>query len=286
VICYSVDAEPARAYLLRAHNDLDVFVEDATCQNMYVRLFNRMLGKTGRKITSVYPLHGRKNVIERCLADQSPRPRRRIYVIDADHDLLLNNPRLRLKHFYRLNVYCSENLLLSESAIITLGTEADFDKSWPEMALALALRPTLERSIQFLMPLFVEYAIVSKLKLPISTVQYPVVRLLRNPQDANSLSMLLIRSRIREVRRLIFAQVSLQKYRRTRQFVVRRLYRSQRNHSDFISGKTYLLPLVHLRLKQIARFQDGFDRLKVRLAEHCELSIDAGLQCAIRRSAK
>ena len=286
MICYSRDAEPARAYLLRAHNDIDVFVEDATCQNMYVRLISRMLGNSGSKITSVFPLHGKQNVIDRCRNDQLPRNRKRLYIIDADHDLLLRTARPRLKNLYRLNVYCSENLLISESAAITLGTESDPNQTWPDLALGLSLRPVLERSIRLLLPLFVEYAIVSKLRLPIQTVDYSVVRLLAHQADPGSLSPLLIRRRIRALRAQILAVVSPGRYQRTRQFVLKRLDRRAENHSDFISGKTYLLPLIHLRLKQVARFTDGFDKLKVRLAQHCELTIDPGLRRAIRRSAK
>ena len=38
MIAYSPEAEAARAYLLQSYNDIDVFVEDVTCQNMYIRL--------------------------------------------------------------------------------------------------------------------------------------------------------------------------------------------------------------------------------------------------------
>ena len=48
MIAYSPEAQTARACLLRIYNDIDVFVEDATCQNMYVRLINRILGSRGR----------------------------------------------------------------------------------------------------------------------------------------------------------------------------------------------------------------------------------------------
>jgi Protein of unknown function (DUF4435) len=87
MIAYSREAEPARAYLLKSYNDIDIFVEDASCQNMYVKLFNRILEGKAR-INQVFPLHSRKNVIERCAADQGFRARKRLYIIDADHDLI------------------------------------------------------------------------------------------------------------------------------------------------------------------------------------------------------
>src|SRR5688572_6787211 len=122
VIAYSPDAEPARAYLLKSYNDLDIYVEDANCQNMYVRLFQRMVGPS-KRINHVFPLDGRRNVLLACAADQAVRARQRLYVIDADQDLILGRRRPQLKHLYRLSVYCSENLLLSESAILNVAAE-------------------------------------------------------------------------------------------------------------------------------------------------------------------
>jgi hypothetical protein len=122
MVAYSPEAEAARAHLLKNYNDLDIFVEDLTCQNMYVRLINRMFAGRAR-ISQVYPLGGRVNVIQRCKADQSAPGRPRLYIIDGDIDLLLGRPAPRLRGLYRLKVYCSENLLLSEHALVTLVTE-------------------------------------------------------------------------------------------------------------------------------------------------------------------
>ena len=287
MIVYSPDAEPARAYLLRAYNDIDIFVEDCACQNMYVRLFNRMLESKGKRISNVFSLHDRRNVIERCRADQGERDRPRLYIIDGDQDRLVARPKPRLKKFYRLQVYCAENLLLSEHAIITIATEASTNTSWANMARALSIRPLLESSVESLLCLFVAYATAFIFNLNIETVGFPVQRLLVKQHDPTFLSQRFIRTRALSILRAGRTQVSRVKYRRTRKLIVSRLNSSvARDRSDYISGKTYLLPLIQLQVKRVAGLQGSADSLKVRLAQHCELSIDPGLQRAILRALK
>jgi len=286
VIAYSPDAEPARAYLLRAYNDIDIFVEDCACQNMYVRLINRMLEPMGKRINNVFPLQSRKNVIEQCRADQARGQRPKLYIIDADQDLLLGEPKPRLKHLYRLSVYCAENLLLSEHAIVTIATESASSTSWADMAIALSIRSLLQGSVEILMILFVAYAVVRKCNLTIETVKFPVQRLLVQQHDAQSLSRSLILGRVRSILRTARAQVSRSRYRKLRRPIVSRLIAKPRDRSDYISGKTYLLPLVQLQLRRVAGLQGTSDSLKVRLAKHCELTIDPGLQRAVLRALK
>jgi hypothetical protein len=285
VIAYSPDAEPARAYLLKAFNDIDVFVEDATCQNMYIRLINRVLAGRAH-INQVFPLGSRDNVVASCSQDQGARARRRLYIIDADQDLMLGIPAPRLKHLYRLSAYCSENLLLSEHAAITLATEAKTNVAWPDMAISLALRPLLDQAVNTLAPLFVLYGIVQKLGLGLETVKYSVYRLLGDPSDPRTLSETLVRVRILSIIRQIRSHVPSRRYRSIRNTILRRVRRNRRHHSVYISGKTYLLPLVHLQLKKVAGLNDSFDHVKVRLAQHCELTIDRGLHRALRKAVK
>lgn len=285
MIAYSPDAEPARAYLLRSYNDIDIFVEDVSCQNMYVRLFNRMLAGRGR-IQQVYPLQNRKAVIEKCKCDQGDRSRRRLYLIDGDQDLILGRPSPRLKHLYRLPVYCSENLLLSEDALVTIGTECATNRSWPDMALDLAIQPLLARSVKMLLPLFVLYAIATTLRLGIETVNYSVHRLLSTPGDPTSLSESLVRSRMIAILRQIRQHASARQYRSARTAVLHRLKARELDPGIYISGKTYLLPLVYLQLKRVANLNDSVDRLKVRLAAHCDLAVATGLRRAVLRAIK
>jgi len=285
VIAYSSDAEAARAFLLKAYNDIDVFVEDVACQNMYVRLINRVLGSRAR-INQVYPLGGRENVTQKCREDQAARERRRLYIVDADMDFILGRPAAPLKHFYRLSVYSSENLLLSEDAFVTLATEGKTNTPWPVMAISMALRPLLERAVRVLLPLFIVYGVAHELGLGIETAKYRIHRLLEDPSDPSTLSEHLVRARILSIIRQVRSQVCARRYRTVRNSILRRVARNKRDHSVYISGKTYLLPLAYLQLKRIAGLNDSVERVKVRLAQHCELAIDPGLSRALRAAVR
>lgn len=285
MIAYSPSAEATRAFLLRNYNDIDIFVEDAACQNMYVRLFGRIFGNRIR-LEQVYPLHGRVNVLDKCKSDQAPRPRPRLYLIDGDLDLILGRRVPKLRHLHRLGVYCAENLLICEHAAVMLATESQTCTSVADMRTALDLQHFLDSATQKLLPLFVMYGIVQKLGLGVETVNYSVHRLLDRPNDPASLSTNLIRSRILFLGRLARAHVKLEKYRKTRNAIFKRINKSTLVRRHYISGKTYLLPLLHMRLKSVASFNDTIDHTKVRLAQHSDLSIDRSLKRALSRATK
>jgi hypothetical protein len=286
VIAYSPDAEPARAFLLRNYNDIDVYVEDCACQNMYVTLVNRILHRKGRRITHVYPLGGKTAVINRCGADQAPSTRHRIYLIDGDLDLILGRPAPRLKHLYRLTVYCTENLLMSENAVVTIGTESSTNLGWHDMALRLSFKSMIEHSIKKLAPLFITYAITHKIGLNIDTTSYPIQRFLKIQHEPSSLSGCLIRSRMNVLIREIQRHVTAKNYRHIRNVINEKARRFPDRFGSFISGKTYLLPLVQLQLRKVAGFNESSDKLKARLAQHCEIDIDSGLPRALWRALK
>jgi hypothetical protein len=154
------------------------------------------------------------------------------------------------------------------------------------MAVMLSVRPLLEGAVQTLFRLFIAYAIVQKLGLGIETMAFPVQRLLADQNDARSLSNVLVRSRIVGILRAVRVQVPRHTYRRARKSIISHLATDKRERADYISGKTYLLPLVQLHLRRVAGLRDPLDNLKVRLAQHCELTIDPGLRRAVLRALK
>lgn len=285
MIAYSPEAEPARAYLLRGYNDIDIFVEDVLAQNVYVVLFGRMLEGVAT-INEVFPLHNRKNVLAACANDQAVRQRRRIYIIDGDQDLIHDRQLPTLSHLYRLSVYCSENLLLSEAAAIRIGMESSPSETWHSVAASLALRSFLEDACLLLAPLFVAYALAEQFGLELQTVSFPVQRLLAIPSDPGTLSKKLINRRIMEIKTAILQVTTLQMYKAARNLLTARLIQTPLDISRFLSGKTYLIPLLHLRLRQRCGLQGSMDSLKVRLASSCELTIDPNLPVAMANATR
>ena len=53
----------------------------------------------------------------------------------------------------------------------------------------------------------------------------------------------------------------------------------------FISGKDYLLPLIHRHLKHKVKYKGDSNQLKCHLARHCELDVDSMLYHRIKKLA-
>lgn len=285
MIRYSPKTARARARLLARYNDIDVYVEDAATQNMYVRLLSRILGAK-HTLTSVIPLDGRKNVIEACARDQAQRARRRLYLIDGDLDLLNGVPAPKLKHLYRLNVYCSENLVATEHAAIQIAMEGLPSCSYDVAQKLLNLDILLERIPRQLLGLFVLYAVVQRLGLTIQTSGKPIHAFLEDPGDPYTLSAQRVFRRYREILAEILQHSTKRQYRRAKRAVCRSLARSPDVPGRYVSGKTYLLPVIELRLRRAASVQDSRRSLVVRLATHCEPNVDPGLVRALRRAVR
>lgn len=122
---YSIKDKKAASFLKRYYNDIEVFVEDKKCSNMWVNLINATLQDIA-EIDSVTQLGDKLTVIKECKNDDDfSYPK--IYIIDGDFDFIFNL-KIKNKRLFRLNVYCVENLLFSENALLELIFQLDSNK--------------------------------------------------------------------------------------------------------------------------------------------------------------
>jgi hypothetical protein len=280
MIQYSAAAQRGRAHLLQKYNDVLLFVEDETCQNMHVRFFAKILEGIG-KLQHVFPLHGRAAVLNAALSDTSGDPRV-IYVIDGDLDVLTGRPVPTCQNLYRVNAYCIENLIISEQGLLTVAAESSVEQDARSLRHDLAFSPSKRSLERLLIPLFREYAIVSRLGLGMETVKFAVVRLCKD--DAPYVDARSLRSRIREIRKQVIASVGWATYRAEKDLVSRQA-KALRDKSMAISGKDYLLPLVQRWLRAKFGFRDSRSGLAVRLASHASPDVEPGLRDFVRSAA-
>jgi hypothetical protein len=282
---YSDRAQLGRAYLYQSYNDLDIFVEDTTCQRAWVRIARSILGPSVR-LEAVFPLGGRQAVIARCAVDQIDGGRPRIYIIDGDFDLLLGAEPPKAKRLYRLAAYCLENILLSEDAIIEIaadGMDGDSDQAIRRSVNWPAFRAYLSRR---LITVFRAYAEATVNARGAETSSFPVVRLLKQTNNASSLDPVRLHARIRQILQPI-REATTPEERRSRRAAIRAAIAAWQGPLDYlISGKTYMLPLVHLHLRSVANFREGQRQLTVRLARHFQESNEPGLAAALREATE
>jgi hypothetical protein len=278
---YSPRAARALGALKQFYNDVEIYVEDTTSHNMILFICRRILGDDVR-LTSVNQLGGRLAVIAACRLDQQQDGRRKLYVIDADMDLLLGTPKTRLRYLYRLRCYCIENLIVDEAAVIEVAAESSPNSPPHRLALRLAYATWLSNAATQLMPLFVAYALVRQFAPEVPTVSFPSLRLTNSSPRGPELSAVKIRRRLKtlllEIRRVAtWAEIRAEKRNvstRVAEFSARKDY--------LISGKDYILPLLATRLRQLANVRSSREELKVRLAHNYDPSREPYLARRLR----
>lgn len=281
---YHERARRAIALLFRAYNDIDVYVEDSSAHNLWAILIDRML--EGRaKVSKVFQLGGKDQVINACAEDQDDDARRRLYIIDGDFGIALGAPKPELKHLYRLECYNVECLLFTETAVVEVAVEQMTNS--PRLAVAELLDfAGLSRSIVSpLAYLFACYAAAHAVEPSCQTVGYKVERLcVDNGSDVLPTDEK-VGGRIVDVREAVVAAGKEGHFEATLESVKVRLAGSTEHTARFICGKTHLIPLVFHRMKRRAGFKGTAEQFKVRLARHTSLDVDPGLCKAIRQAA-
>ena len=284
MIRYSSGALRALGYLFRPFNDIDIYVEDTTCHNMYEVLINRMLGERA-KVERIIQLGGREEVIAACKRDQYGS-RRRLYIIDGDFNAFFGVKAPSLDHLYRLSVYCSENLIVSETAVYEVAYECLANVPKNELEDKIRLKPFWADLIVKLSPLLLMYGIAYALRSGIETVGWNITNALEQKGHSVELSEEKIRQRISEIR------AGLQKGYQSDAVESATVATEDQIHGlgegiiKFIPGKTYLLPLLYHYLRHKAGFKGTLDQLKVRLARNCELDVDSGLRAAVEAASR
>jgi hypothetical protein len=88
MVRYSERAKIGYARLYRPYNEMDVFVEDENCLNMYAILVNRILGDLG-KVSRVIGMGSRQAVENACAKDVEGDFRAKLYIVDSNVDVLI-----------------------------------------------------------------------------------------------------------------------------------------------------------------------------------------------------
>jgi hypothetical protein len=248
-VVYPAKAAQAIGYLKSSSNDIEVYVEDSSNPNMWVKLLRKYLPSHIR-LTSVTPLHGRKGVIDACKADQAIDGRRKIYIIDGDLDLLQGKSKPNLKHLYRLRAYCVENYLLGEEALIEVATI--FDGKVDEIAAKSKLDYTTwsNNNSPLIEKLFVAYAVSDfVLSTKIETVGFDMSRIVKKHPHNDTLCPQKTHSRIYSVYRETRKSTNKADVRACLTSTSARL--DSKNILHLASGKDCIMPLIYARMKNL-----------------------------------
>ena len=279
-IVFPASAAPALGFLKSSQNDIEVYVEDSSAPNIWVKLLQKFL-PAGIRLNSVNILGGRKNVIEACKLDQVLDGRRKIYLIDADLDLVKGSRKPNLRHLYRLRAYCLENYLLQERALIAAATT--FDTAIDEFAARAKLNFSgwVSKISDILRGIFVCYAATNELLPEIPTVSYSVYNLRDATKPEYSICKKKAGARVVGLVRALLKAVPASELR----IYFDELKENSKNIDPmrFASGKDYIFPFIFEEMKRLFKVGISKEVFKVFLAGHSEASFDPFL---VRRLAR
>ena len=268
-ISYPANSRRALAKLYAPYNPVTIFVEDSRITNAYTNVINLAL-KGIAVIHTVIPLGDRTRVLEDAAKDADPK---NFYIVDGDLDLIFHEMRRPSKNTYFLKCYCIENIMLSGADLVDILRDycPSADKNKIEGQLGLSTFET--EASRWLQKLFIVYAIAHFKKLGVPTVKYSVMRLV-TPPDNISIDSSLFRERYRSLVKLIVERIGFQRYLKEKKRVLGRIGKKHYGWRQIVSGKDYLLPLLHKRCEKTCNFKGDQSILLARLSRSTDFSTD------------
>lgn len=261
----------AKSVFFEEYNDIDIYIEDTAVG--YVKLFTEIFSRLFEgeyRISNVYPLGGRGAVLEECERWQGKFSRPSLYIIDGDMYLLTKEEKVQLDGLYILPMYCIENMLIDEAALIEVLNEEETVRLKNQIKLDFDFNHWLAINISSLTELFIEYAVCFELCPEMQTVAYPVSNLVSS--NRGELDEVKVNSRIEELKNKIIGIVGEEVYYQRRVVLAGKVNGCTDLICKYISGKDYLIPLMLTRARSVVKTKIPNLNFKLRLAMKCDLS--------------
>lgn len=283
MIRYSNSAIKGYSYLYRPYNDIEVFIEDDTCKNMWIIVINKVLEGIA-KIVTVFPLGGRNSVIDACKKDEDySHPK--IYVIDGDFDFIFKKAP-ELDRLFRLNVYCVENLLFSENAILEVAFQSDTNTPKIELYKKINFNGLANELREKFKELFINYLIIYRSGDSLKNVGINIFYFIKINRRCIKILEEKINNRINENNRILNQKYGNNDISKIRQDVIRILNQKKVDILQIISGKEYLIPYIYHFLKIKFHYQGTLNQLKVVLSKYSNYEIELKFNSLFRRKCK
>ncbi|MGO0305896.1 DUF4435 domain-containing protein [Endozoicomonas acroporae] len=266
----STVANSAKSVFFDDVNDIDIYIEDTAIG--YEKIFSIIFSRVFRNkynVEKVFPLGGRKAVLEEfntCINDIS-RPS--LFIIDGDLFLLSGDDVENKKGLYKLPFYCIENLLINEMAFSILLDEEEPIKSFQEVVSEFNFSEWLDVNQPLLFELFVEYAISFKVNQPEPTTSFKVNEIVADGKG--NLDKDKTKKRIHDLRVKAQSVVGETLYIETRDEILKRFESQSLTKMDVISAKDYLFPLLTARFKSTVKSKISNINFRQRLAKQCSI---------------
>lgn len=179
-----------------------------------------------------------------------------------------------------LNKYCIENYFICQEAIKKIIAETEADHEPDDVVKTINFPQWLREMERSLSDLFAWYAVHRYFEGSKKTTSINAIAFWDSSNKKISEDR--IKAKIEEIKNELYEM-------RTRDEIDRKLRRVRANikkyahDAGYISGKTYLMPLLARRLSDLSSFTDR-DGLPMRLVHHCRVEPAEDLRDAISRA--
>lgn len=264
----TVQASSAKSVFFEEINDIDIYIEDTAFgySKLFCILFSRVFDGQYR-VGKVFPLGGRKAVLNEHAANKSNRPS--VYIIDGDLFLLTGDVVSNERGLFKFPYYCVENVLCDNESLLTIMDEEDPERDLYKLDVLFDYNKWFVSNEGKLFSLFIEYGVSMLLNPQETTVGFKVSDLVSCNKGELDEGKLL--KRIEGLRDSSILNSSFNEYKEVRSKVLQNFECSGLNKLDVVSGKDYLFPLLKTRAKSIVRTKIPDLNFKIRLAKICNI---------------
>lgn len=276
---YSLNSLPARVLLHGNANDVIFVTEDISQIKFHTAILRRILGK-GKKLRSTFPVGNRKSVIQAAGLWLQGFSKPTIFLIDGDLFLLTEKNEQLTENIIRLPFCNIENSIFCQRSAVRIAAESNLHHDYKNCREILSLKSYIGNSLDLLIPLIAGYAIAFESNLSIKTTSLDV----RAFMSGDCISAQNLQTKIQEIRDALCQTRSPEEIDRRFSHYQNILNENKMAPLRFFPGKTYLLPLLQMRLASCLNFKDS--GLLMRLATKSQNRLIAELRQMISQRLK
>jgi hypothetical protein len=266
VIRWPIASAKAIARLFRAIQDLDIYVEDQGDEQFYTVLM-RTAAPQGMTIKRVVGLGGREAVLHAAANYLDSKPA--LFLIDGDLPLVRGDSAPNVARLARLDCYCVENLVINRNAAGAICCDEAMCDS--DEGVQILDYQRWCSAMMSLVPLCIRFAILNGLDPSRVTVADAFHRVVT--ADARGLPSLDM-AKVQGLIAVVETEIDLIVGQQTRLELLDRAERhveTLKNPLHAVSGKNFLLPLLHFQLKRISGTKITKSSFRYRLATKCSI---------------
>ena len=249
--------------------DIDIFVEDTTQLEAYKVILERLKVFDDKfRFHRVFALGGKSAVLKQ--AEDLDRARCRCFIIDGDLDYALSSMNHLEERIFVHDCYCLENYFVCLKAVSRVLYEELGGEDLSTVIEMLNWEALCAEFDEVLVPLFLTYATIKNLTPSLPTVRRGLKKVVCENQGACVLSPTRAQDERRTIEEEALKQVDLSLFLETRKMAEERV-RSLPEKYCIVSGKHYLLPIIHRKVKSICKHNLDENAFSFRLAISCDL---------------